>query len=154
MIDSILNSGTEMQYRLLLLLSAIPTDDYSQRWLSSMDFIIEYGRTFGIAAENLHGDSWMKFTEYATKIANVAEGLRNLTFRGWIKVTPGKSGFTYRITTSGNDVAEAFSTSYAIAYLETARNAFRRYGEMNEYALDEMIRGKALTSMEQEVSHD
>ena len=151
--ESVLNSGMEMQYRLLLLLSALPADDYSQSWLSGMDFIIEYGQTFGLTNENLHGDSWMKFTEYATKTVNVTEGLRALTFRGWVKVTPGKNGFTYRITDSGTKTAEAFSTSYAITYRETAHIAFNRYGKMDEAALDEMIRGKALTSMEQEVPH-
>ena len=140
-----------MQYRLLLLLSALPTDDYSRRWLSGMDFIVEYGHTFGLAEENLHGDNWMKFTEYATKIVNVTEGLHALTFRGWVKVTPRKNGFTYRITASGAEIAEAFSTSYAIEYRDIAQMAFDRYGDMNETALDEMIRGKALTSMEQEV---
>lgn len=153
MAESILNSGMEMQYRLLLLLSALPTDDYSQRWLSGMDFIIEYGRTFDLTEENLHGDNWMKFTEYATKIVNVTEGLHALAYHGWVKVTPGKKGFTYRITTSGTEMAEAFSTSYAEAYRETAQMAFDRFGDLNDAALDEMIREKALTSMEQEVPH-
>lgn len=154
MSESVLNSGMEMQYRLLLLLSTLPTDDYSQRWLSGMDFIVEYGRTFELTEENLHGDSWMRFTEYATKIASVIDGLRTLTFRGWVKATPGRHGFTYRITDLGNEVADAFSTSYAIAYKEIAQSAFYTYGDMDEAALDEMIREKALTSMEQEVSHD
>ena len=148
---SILNSGMEMQYRLLLLLSALPTDDYSQLWLSGMDFIVEYGHTFGLTEENLHGDSWMKFTEYATKIVNVTEGLHALTFRGWVKVIPGKNGFTYRITASGTEVAEAFATSYALEYRDIAQIAFDQYGDMNEKALDKMIRRKALTSLEQEV---
>lgn len=153
MAESILNSGMEMQYRLLLLLSALPTDDYTQRWLSGMDFIVEYGSTFDLTEENLHGDNRMKFTEYATKIVNVTKGLRSLTFHGWIKVTPGKDGFTYRITASGTDIAEAFSTRYAEAYRQTAQLAFDRFGNMDEASLDEMIRGKALTSMEQEVPH-
>ena len=153
MAESILNSGMEMQYRLLLLLSVLPTDDYSQRWLSGMDFIVEYGHTFGLTKQNLHGDNWMKFTEYATKIVNVTGGLRALTCRGWIRVTAGKRGFTYRITASGSEIAEAFSTSYSIDYRDTARMAFDRYGDMDDATLDEMIREKALTSMKQEAPH-
>ena len=118
-----------------------------------MDFIVDYGHPFGVSESNLHGDNWMKFTEYATKIVNVSEALRILSCRGWVKMNPARDGFTWRITASGTEMADAFSTSYAIAYRDIVRLAFHRYGDLNEEGLNEVIMKVALSSREQEVPH-
>ncbi len=151
--ETVLNTAAEMRYRMLLLLASLPTDDYSARWLSGMDFIVEYGSIFGISKTNLHGDNWMKFTEYATKIFPVTDGLLDLAYRGWVRAIPTPKGFLWRITEAGEAVADQFDISYADDYGYYARLAWRKYQEMDDAMLDEMIRKKAMSPMEKEESH-
>lgn len=138
--DRVLNSGMETQYRLLLLLSLLPRDMYSSRRLSSMDFICVYGQTFGLAEKNLHGNSWMKFTEYATRGWSIDEGLKNLVLRRWAQVSAGDAGYLYSITEAGLEIATALETNYAREYRAAAEQVIERFGRCTEKELDEMIR--------------
>ena len=146
-----MNSGMETQYRLLLLLSLLPREVYTSRRLSSLDFICVYGQTFGMTEKNLHGNSWMKFTEYATRGWSIDEGLKNLVLRRWAQVTAGDSGYLYSITDAGMEVAAALETSYAREYRAAAEQAVQRFGRNGEKELDDMIRELPMRLADQEV---
>ena len=146
-----MNSGMETQYRLLLLLSLLPRDMYSSRRLSSMDFICVYGQTFGLAEKNLHGNSWMKFTEYATRGWSIDEGLKNLVLRRWAQVAAVDSGYLYSITDEGLEAAAELGTNYAYEYCAVAEQVIERFGNCSEKELDEMIRELPMKLADQEV---
>ena len=146
-----MNSGMEAQYRLLLLLSVLPREAYSSHWLSSVDFISVYGHTFGLTKSNLHGDSWMKFTEYAIRGWSIDEGLKNLVLRRWAQVTAGDGGYLYSITDAGMEAAAALETNYAREYRTAAELVVKRYGRNSEKELDDMIRELPMKLADQEV---
>ena len=152
--ESVLNTGIESQYRLLLLLSELPEGDYSCTWLSALDFIVVYGAVFNVTETNLHGDNWMKFTEYFTRTLVVNDGLRNLAFKGWVKVTAGETGFRYGISEIGRETAAELKTRYALEYCQTARMAIDLYGNFNEEELDHMIHEASIFFLNQEEAHD
>lgn len=141
----------ETQYRLLLLLSLLPREAYTSRRLSSMDFICVYGQTFGLAEKNLHGNSWMKFTEYATRGWSIDEGLKNLVLRRWVQVTAWDTGYLYGITDAGMEAAAALETNYAREYRAVAEQVIERFGRCTEKELDEMIRELPMKLADQEV---
>lgn len=146
-----MNSGMETQYRLLLLLSLLPYEMYTSRRLSSLDFICVYGQTFGLTEKNLHGNSWMKFTEYATRGWSIDEGLKNLVLRRWAQVTAGEGGYLYNITDAGTEAAAALETNYAREYRAAAEQAVKRFGRNSEKELDDMIRELPMKLADQEV---
>ena len=154
MSESVLNSGTESQYRLLLLLSLLPEGVYSSSWLSALDFIVIYGSAFDVSGSNLHGDSWMKFTEYATRNLIVDDGLRNLAFRHWALVSAGDEGFRYRISDEGRTAADQLKTRYAVEYRRAAANAVELYGDLSEMELDDVIHRASLNNPEQAEQYD
>lgn len=152
--ESVLNTGVESQYRLLLLLSLLSEGDYSCVWLSALDFIVIYGAVFDVAEANLHGDNWMKFTEYFTRTLVINDGLRNLAFKGWAKVTAGETGFRYGISETGHKAAAQLKTRYAQEYRRMARTAIDLYGNLNEEELDRMIHKASMFFLDQEEAHD
>ena len=152
MSKAILNTAAEARYRLLLLLSVLPKAEYSHSWLLCLDFITIYGATFGISDVNLHGDSRMKFTEYATRGIEVNQGIRTLAMSGWVTATASTAGFTYRITESGQAFADDLQTSYAKIYRLQASLAYAKYGKQSAADLDALIRGKALSMQEEDLN--
>ena len=152
--DSILNTPTEAAFRLLLLFSVIPDGTYNQQWLSAIDFMCIYGEMFDLCEKNLHGDSWMKFTEYAMRTWNIRDALHDLAAFGWITAVPTQRGFVYQITQSGRSMALCFSTSYAEPYRKNAAQCYELFGSYTEKELDLLIRHKALVASAEEKEHD
>ena len=116
MSESVLNTPEETKYRLLLLLSVLPDAQYDQQWISAMDFLSIYGADFDYDGENLHGDSWMRFTEYALRIWNVRDALHEMVMMKWLTVKPSSGGYMYSISRIGQERAAEFSTSFAAPY--------------------------------------
>ncbi len=148
-----LNTPMETKHRLLLLLATVPVGEYAQLWISAIDFMSIYGVTFGVADQNLHGDSWMRFTEYATRFWSIRAALHELVLNGWAAATPTHKGFSYRITEAGMAIAREFSTSYVPLYRQNVTACYERYGRQSGEELDALIRSAALNSMEQEDVH-
>ncbi len=142
--DSVLNTSLETKYRLLLLISVLPVGQYKQLWLSAVDFLTIYGAAFDYEGKNLHGDSKMKFTEYAVRIWNIRDALHELVVHGWVKAIPTPEGYLYQLTQTGKMVAKEFSTTYAAPYRKNASNCYDRYGHFTGEELDAMIRSIAL----------
>ena len=145
-----MNTLVETKFRLLVLLSVLPDGDYTQQWISAMDFISIYSATFNVGDHNLHGDRWMRFTEYATKFWNLHDALHELVLNGWASAKPTKNGYTYRITDIGRAIAGEFTTSYVAPFRKSVSNCYEHYGYLSGSDLDAMIRKAALTSLEQE----
>lgn len=145
MSNTIINTTTEIQYRLLLLLAALPEKEYSQRWLSCLDFIITYSKEFGLTEWNLHGNNRMMYTEYAARIWDVNNGIRMMAMHGWASVKASEGGFTYRITPNGRKFTSEFQTKYSQMYSKLAVLAMQTYEKYSEQQLDDLIRAKALS---------
>lgn len=154
MSNSVLNTYTETQYRILLLLSILPENAYTQQWLSAIDYITIYPETFGLNAQNLHGNSWMRFTEYATRFWNLRDALHSMSLHGWVIVKPTSNGYIWKLSNAGKNLATKFSTSYADPYKRNAALCYQVFGDRTGEELDAMIRRLALTSQVEEDAHD
>ena len=154
MSESILNTPEETKYRLLLLFSVLPGGQYDQLWISAIDFLTIYGADFDYDGTNLHGDSWMRFTEYALRIWNVRDALHEMVMEGWLTTIPTDSGYLYIISKNGKDMAAEFTTTYVSPYKKNAATCYAIYGKHSGKDLDAMIRNAGLKMMERRQSHD
>lgn len=154
MSESILNTPEETKYRLLLLFSVLPDGQYDQQWISAIDFLTIYGADFDYHGKNLHGDSWMRFTEYALRIWIVRDALHEMVTLGWLTATPTANGYVYGISKDGREMAAEFSTSYVIPYRENASACYAVYGQSTGKELDTMIREAGLKMMVRRKAYD
>lgn len=139
---------------MLLLFSVLPDGQYDQQWISAMDFLSIYGADFDYNGANLHGDSWMRFTEYALRIWNIRDALHEMVMMGWLTATPTANGYMYRISEAGKNRAAEFSTSYAAPYKENAADCYAAYGQRSGKNLDALIRNAGMKMTEWRKSHD
>lgn len=96
----IFNTAFEVSLRVLIILN-VTKKNLSIDRISALDFIIIYGKDFGVSEYNLHGDNNYRFSEYALKRKIISESLKNLVLMGYILPHCNKSGFTYSISKSG-----------------------------------------------------
>ena len=61
------------------------------------DFIAIYGRHFGIADANLHGDNDYGFSELSTRRAVLQDSLKALVLDGLVRATRQSEGFCYKM---------------------------------------------------------
>ena len=71
---------------------------------------------------------------------------------GWVTATTSKAGFTYKITESGQTFADNLQTSYAKIYRLQTSLAYAKYGKQSAADLDALIRGKALSTQEEDLN--
>ncbi len=119
-----------------------------------MDFLSIYGESFGYQGENLHGDSWMRFTEYAMRVWNIRDALHEMVLHGWLTACPTKAGYVYQVTQSGKEIAAEFATTYADPYRQNAAACYSKYGMKTGNELDAMIRSTGLKMTERRVKND
>ena len=62
----VFNSTFENALRIVLLLDAFGTPQNTDM-LYATDFIVVYGKTFGLADEDLNGDNQYKFSEFVSR---------------------------------------------------------------------------------------
>ena len=118
------NSNTEISLRILLtLLCNERNTNLTTDRIAILDFVTIYSREFGISENNLHGDNYFSFTEYATRRKQINENIKQLVLKRMVKISTTDKGFTYSITDSGKKVAESLSSAYAHQYHHYAKLA-------------------------------
>ncbi len=150
MTTDVFNTPFEVSLRILLTLEVAAGKGMSADMIAAADFITAYGRDFGIADGNLHGDNNYKFGEFALRREMVKEGVKSLVLGALINAESTAKGFIYTINQRGIDYTAKFDNEYAfcyrafsektLAYLSglTEREAFRR---INESSLLSLQRG-------------
>ena len=111
----IFNTAFEVSLRVLIILN-VTKKNLSIDRISALDFIIIYGKDFGVSEYNLHGDNNYRFSEYALKRKIISESLKNLVLMGYILPHCNKSGFTYSISKSGISFCQSLNDDYAENY--------------------------------------
>ena len=107
-----LGSVFELSIRYLLLLHASGKDPLTESRLCAEDFICTYAADFGIAAENLNGNSGYRYGEYASRCSMANDAIRHLVLRGMISVHADDRGFTYAITAAGSDYCSTLNSAW------------------------------------------
>lgn len=122
----------EMALRILLLLSADRDKIYSMNRIIYYDFIVTYGRYFGISEESLHGENDYGFGELARRRKYATLAIKELVLRRMVKVNESENGFYYQISADGEMSAKALSTEYANAYRLYAGIVVSRYRKLTD----------------------
>lgn len=130
------NTTFEMELRIVLLLSNIEGKFLSSEEITTLDFIVTYGKVFGISDKNMHGNSIYKFGEIASRRELVSLALKNLVTSGMLKVNL-ENGYLFALSDTGINYANQLMSEYANEYYTNANRAISEYGE---YSAEELMR--------------
>lgn len=118
--QKIFNSKFENSLRILLLLDAYSSPQ-NVDMLYAVDFIVVYGKTFGLSDDDLNGENQYKFSEFASRRVVVQNALKELVLDGLAKPDYGRNGIVYQITIAGRDFCRSLYSDYALEYSKTAK---------------------------------
>lgn len=143
MMESTYNSVFEIELRILILLEHSKEDFLSSDMIAALDFVVVYGKEFGVSKTNLHGDNRFKFSELPSRREKVLKALKELVKKDMVDIDLSK-GFKFQINNKGYQFIEKFEGSYAIEYSEIADAACNKYGDMDEAELYKYIQSKSV----------
>lgn len=113
------NSTFENSLRIILLLDTFKSPQNADM-LYATDFMVVYGRTFGIADEDLNGDNQYKFSEFVSRRGRVQRALRELALDGFVKPYQVGNGIVYQVTSEGKRYCDSLGSDYAREYKSIA----------------------------------
>lgn len=116
----VFNSTLENALLIILLLDAFSTPQNTDM-LYAADFIVVYGKTFGITDENLNGDNQYKFSEFVSRRAIVQKALKKLVLDGLVMPSEMDSGIVFQITADGKKYCASLESDYAKEYMMIAK---------------------------------
>lgn len=134
----IFNSRFENSLRLLLLLNNLTEPMLLER-LYIIDFLVVYGKDFGITEENLNGDNDFKYSEFQSRKAICKSALKELVLNGLVLPTSSKAGILYQITDVGMSYAEELKSEYALEYKNNTVKTMQHVGNCSNRILLEKI---------------
>ena len=145
--SDVFNTLFELSLRVLLVLKAAGKSSVTSDMIAAVDFITVYGKDFGIADENLHGDNNFKFSEFAVRRDNVNRAVKQLVLDGLVTVAVGHNGFTYAITDAGSAYCSRFENDYAASYETMARKTWEFVSGKPERTVIELINKHSISSI-------
>jgi len=132
-----LGSMFELALRYLLLLHASGKKALTESRLSAEDFVCTYAADFGLAADNLNGNSGYRYGEYASRCSMANAAIRYLVLHGLSKPSADAQGFTYTITDAGVEYISTLNSVYADNYYRLACTVIDHYAHVTD---DELVR--------------
>lgn len=118
----IFNSDFELSMRALLILETC-VDPVDIDTIKAIDLLTIYGKQFGIAEVNLHGDSSYSFSEVASGQEQFKAALKSLVRDGFVSVHVSPTGFLYSINSLGSLFCNKLSSDYAVEYRKLSSEA-------------------------------
>ena len=135
------NTSFEVSLRILLILSSVKPRSITIDRIAAYDLMTVYGRDFGMAEQNLHGENQFSFSELPAK----REQLNVLD--GFISVAPSPGGFLFGLSERGRDFARSMQSEYAATYVETVKKTHRMLGKTSDASLLSKITNQALDEL-------
>ena len=142
----IFNSEFENELRLILLIDAFKKPQNADK-IYVADYIVTYGKTFGITNHNLNGENVYKFSEFISRRPLVLKILKKLTFTGYAKPLLTTSGIVYKLTDEGERLSRLLDSDYAREYRATATEVIRHIENKAERTLISEINRMAASSL-------
>lgn len=121
--SNVYNTPFELSLRTLLVLEAASETPKTLDEIVSLDFVAAYGKHFGIAEQNLHGNNELMFSEITMRRELMDDAVRHLVLKGLVTVGSSEDGFTYCINTRGNNYCKSFRSSYSDEYRRAVTHA-------------------------------
>ena len=145
-----LGSVFEQSMRYLLLLHASGKKPLTESRLCAADFICTYAADFGVATENLNGNSCYRFGEYASRCIMANNVIKHLVLHGLIKPKADAQGFIYTITDAGIEYCSTLNSLYADRYCQLAYIVIEHYAHFTDAEFVRHIWAKASTEGREE----
>ena len=146
MTNKLFNTDFENALRLVILLDLFDMPQ-SLDMLYAVDFIAVYGVPFGITRTNLNGNNPFMFSEFASRREVVRNALRTLVRHDMVLPINLNQGIFYIITPSGEDFSASLESTYAKEYRLAAEKVIRRFGNIPDVKLIEMVNKKSADSI-------
>ncbi|GHU94904.1 hypothetical protein FACS1894208_06780 [Clostridia bacterium] len=146
--NNIFNTSFEVSLRVLLTLETSAREWLTAEWIAAADFITVYGKDFGLADDNLHGDNNYKYSELALRRELTKEALKSLVFQRLIDVESTPDGFVYALGINGGDFCADFESSYAEEYRESAQAVKAYMSGKSEREIWGFINRQSVTSIQ------
>lgn len=135
---NVFNSSFEVSLRILMIMYVI-CDKMSVDRIVAMDFIVIYGKDFGVSKDNLHGDNNYRFSEYAARRQIIACAIRELVLKNYVVPHVNKSGFSYSISDNGKLFCQSLNDEYADVYKSNLEKARKMYGGYSDRKIVQLI---------------
>lgn len=146
----VFNSTLENALRIILLLDAFGTPQNTDM-LYAADFIVVYGRTFGIADDDLNGDNQYKFSEFVSRRTMVQKALKELVLNGLVMPSEIDSGIVFQITDTGRKYCDSLESDYAREYKAIAKKVVQFVTGKTERSVIALINRMSATSLREDV---
>lgn len=140
----VFNTPFELSLRALFILNKLNQSHISIERLVALDFLIVYGKDFGISEYNLHGDNDYKYSEYSSKRTLMKDAIKCLGKRNLIDAICTNRGFYFMINDFGRNYCSALNNIYKEEYsyiLQSVLNKTKNYtdreliNKINEYSI-------------------
>lgn len=135
MMIKMFNSAFEMSLRIICALSA-SSEPMSIEKIQIIDFIATYGKDFGLAELNLHGDNAYKKGEIYARNVLISSTIKEMVLEGLVEFIATKEGFHYRLSKNGQALFGMLNDEYAYEYSKIAKELVKK----TEDELDRIIR--------------
>ena len=144
----VFNSTFENAMRIILLLDAFGAPQNTDM-LYAADFMVVYGRTFGIADEDLNGDNQYKFSEFVSRRSMVQKALKELVLDGLVTPSQMPSGIVYQVTPAGKEYCESLDSDYAKEYKIVAKKVVQAVDGKSERSVIAKINRLSAASLKE-----
>lgn len=141
------NTPFEVSLRILLILYVVKPRSITIDRIAAYDLIAVYGRDFGMAEQNLHGENPFSFSELPAKRKQLNGALRSLVLDDFISVAPSPEGFLFGLNERGSGFARSMQSLYAAAYRETVKKTHRMLGKTSDASLLSKITNQAIDAL-------
>lgn len=139
--NEILNSTYEVSLRILIQLFVLDKKEKSADFISSLDYLSLYSKTFGFGEYDLHGENPYRLGEFGSRLKTGRNALKFLVSYDLCSVTTTNLGIAYSITEPGKNVANSLTTQYSITYLNNAIDAQEYFKSYDDIEIFEYING-------------
>ncbi len=145
----VFNSTFENALRIVLLLDAFGTPQNTDM-LYAADFIVVYGRTFGLADEDLNGDNQYKFSEFVSRRSMVQKALKELVLDGFVAPLETSCGIDYQISEFGKKYCASLDSDYAKKYKAIAKTVVQYADGKSERTIISNINRLSVKSLKED----
>ncbi|WP_018659197.1 ABC-three component system middle component 2 [Allofustis seminis] len=118
--SKLFNSIYEISLRILIQLFVLDGEEKTADYISSLDYLSLYSKTFKIGDYDLHGENPYRLGELATRLKSGRQALKTLVSKGFASVSGTSKGFVFKITDIGKEVIGELKLDYAMNYMNIA----------------------------------
>lgn len=147
LMNNVFNTTFEASLRVLLMLHISKEKYLTGDMIAAADFITVYGKDFGIADVNLHGNNVYKFSEFAFRRELIKKAIKQLVLNNLIQFNSTNNGFSYYINQNGLHYCQHLTSEYANSYRQIAMQTHYFINNKTECEVLKIINQRSLSSL-------